>query len=148
MSHPEAPTLCWCFDLDILNHNMVNTSDTIMITCKYWPAENRFPPWAAQNCQLQHYCATFCTPVFPELYIYKSHNIDLIASLKIIGTFDPQPIQSLALRLSRPSPQPLWFIIRPAFDAMSRCHKHGRLWRNRQLICRRPSSKWGPQTHP
>ena len=44
MSHPEAPTLCWCFDLDILNHNMVNTSDTIMITCKYWPAENRFPP--------------------------------------------------------------------------------------------------------
>ena len=39
--------------------------------------------------------------------ICMSHNIDLIASLKSIGTFDPQPIQSLALRLSRPSPQPL-----------------------------------------
>ena len=80
--------------------------------------------------------------------IYMSHNIDLIASLKSIGTFDPQPIQSLALRLFRLSPQPLRFIIIPAFDAMSRCHKHGRLWRNRQLICRRPSSKWDPQTHP
>ena len=63
MSHPEAPTLCWCFNLDILNHNMVNTYDTFMITYKYRPAENRFPPRAAQNCQLQHYCATFCTPV-------------------------------------------------------------------------------------
>ena len=147
MSHPEAPTLCWCFHLDILNHNMVYTFDTYCSPINIGQLRIASPH---EQHRIANYSTTVPLSVLQRFLncIYMSHNIDLIASLKSIGTFDPQPNRSLALRLFRLSPQPLRFIIRPAFDTKSHCHKHGRLWRNRQLICRRPSSKWGPQTHP